>query len=63
MGSLHFIPHSSFVHCFGTGSGLDPDSIGSMDPDEDQGLPIRIRIQESTNDSQKKKTILEFFMF
>ncbi len=38
----------------GSGSGLDPDSIGSVDPDPDSesgfGIRIRIQIQEGKND-------------
>jgi hypothetical protein len=39
----------------GSGSGLDPDSIGSVDPDPG----IRIRIQEGKNDPQKQKFVLK----
>jgi hypothetical protein len=45
----------SLTYFQGCGSGLDPDSIGSVDPDPDSesGSGIRIRIQEGKNDPQK----------
>ena len=36
--------------CFGSGSGLDPDSIRSMDQDSESGCCIQI--QEGKNDPQ-----------
>jgi hypothetical protein len=29
--------YNNFLQCFGSGSGLDPDSIRSVDPDPDPG--------------------------
>ncbi len=51
---------SHLVQCFGSGSGLDPESIRSLDPYPDS--EFRIRIQEGKIDPQKYKNIKKFYV-
>ncbi len=46
---------------FGSGSGLDPDSIRSEDPESVFG--IRIRFQEGKNDPQSRKKFKNFMFW